>query len=56
MTVETKEKTSDRQAWMGLLARVEAAELARHWARYGAAPAHDLLLVLIHISELTRPD
>jgi len=43
MTVVTKEKTRDRQAWMGLLARAEAADLARLWARYGAVPAHDLL-------------
>ncbi|MEP2681128.1 MAG: phosphonate C-P lyase system protein PhnG [Sulfitobacter sp.] len=43
MTVEIKEKTRDRQAWMGLLARAEAADLARLWARYGAVPAHDLL-------------
>jgi alpha-D-ribose 1-methylphosphonate 5-triphosphate synthase subunit PhnG len=32
-----------RKAWMGLLARAAAGDVARVWAGYGAAPAHSLL-------------
>ena len=38
MKVEIKEKTRDRQAWMGLLARADTTAPARLWARYGAVP------------------
>ena len=43
MTVKTKEKTRDRQAWMGLLARAEARDLARLWEGFGPLPAHEVL-------------
>ncbi|MFG6531191.1 MULTISPECIES: phosphonate C-P lyase system protein PhnG [unclassified Sulfitobacter] len=43
MTVETKEKSRDRQAWMGLLARAEARDLARLWEGFGPLPAHEVL-------------
>ncbi|WP_296426325.1 phosphonate C-P lyase system protein PhnG [Yoonia sp.] len=34
---------TDRKAWMGLLAKACAADLARYWERFGAMPDHVLL-------------
>ena len=39
----TETATADRQAWMGLLARAGAEDLARRWAALDAPPAHDWL-------------
>lgn len=36
-------KNSDRQAWMGLLAKAPTAELARLWAGLGPEPAFEYL-------------
>ncbi|MGJ8546221.1 MAG: phosphonate C-P lyase system protein PhnG [Sulfitobacter sp.] len=41
--VATNQITTQRKAWMSLLAKSPAAALARHWNAFGAAPAHSIL-------------
>jgi len=36
-------ETSERKAWMSLLAKAPPAELARLWAAFGPAPEHEWL-------------
>ena len=36
-------ETSERKAWMSLLAKAPPAELARLWAAFGPAPVHEWL-------------
>ena len=43
MTAQATAEKTDRQKWMGLLAKSSAEDVERLWSAYGQTPAHQVL-------------